>query len=265
MSAWDTCHDRVKLLHNQGQFQAAADVAAAALRDRPNDAQLWELLGIACHALKEYEAATQALETATLLAPLSLPAQVALAGCYLLSGHAEVARSMYQHLAGIRHRLSVQLLPMVATGLSRLNELHLALEVARVWAAREPDDEGAVYAVAHYMRLMQYPPELILPVAYRVFQLAPHRVRNRVALALLRHQCGDLLGAYRLVTAVDLGLLLAACCPARLLGLNALFTAMGDTARRDACRSQLEEISRGRSEWRGRVLLASQPQVEARP
>ena len=59
-----------------------------------------------------------------------MSALVALAGCYLVSGHGEVARSMYQHLVEFRNRLNVQLLRMVAAGLSRLHEPHLALEVA---------------------------------------------------------------------------------------------------------------------------------------
>ena len=240
-------YEHVKKLHNQGSFEAAAEAAATALRKRPHDAPLWELLGIACHAMKDFAAATQALETATMLAPLTLPAQVALAGCYLVSGHPEVARSMYQHLAAARSRLNLPLLPMVAAGLSRLNELHLALEVAREWARREPEDENAVYAVAHYMRLVGYPPEFILPVANHAFQLAPHRIRSRVALALLHHQCGDLLEAYRLVTSVSTDALIAACCPTRLMGLAALFNAMADTGRRDACRSRLAELSGHRS------------------
>jgi tetratricopeptide (TPR) repeat protein len=238
MSTSNICGDRIKALHNQGQFEAAAHVAAAALQNRPDNGPLWELLGIACHAMKDFESATRALETATLLTPLSLSAQVALAGCYLVTGHGEVARSMYQHLVEFRGRLSVQLLRMVVAGLSRLHEPHLALEVAREWARREPDDEAAVYAVARYMRLVEYPPELILPIAHHAFQLAPHRIRNRVALALLHHQCGDLLEAYRLVTAIGTEPLIAACCPARLLGLISLFSAMGDTGRRDACRSR---------------------------
>lgn len=244
------CCQRVKALHNQGQFEAAAHVAAAALGEHPNDARLWELLGIACHAMKDFEAATRALETATMLAPLSLSAQVALAGCYLVSGHDEVARSMYEYLVSVRDRLSTQLLRMVVAGLSRLHEPHLALEVARQWARREPDDESAVYAVAHQMRLVDYPPELILPVAHHAFQLAPHRVRNRVVLALLHHQCGDVLEAYRLVTAVSTDRLMAACCPARLLGLVSLFNAMGDTVRRDACRTRRAEISSHRQQMR---------------
>lgn len=244
------CCQRVKALHNQGQFEAAAHVAAAALGEHPNDARLWELLGIACHAMKDFEAATRALETATMLAPLSLSAQVALAGCYLVSGHDEVARSMYEYLVSVRDRLSTQLLRMVVAGLSRLHEPHLALEAARQWARREPDDESAVYAVAHQMRLVDYPPELILPVAHHAFQLAPHRVRNRVVLALLHHQCGDVLEAYRLVTAVSTDRLMAACCPARLLGLVSLFNAMGDTVRRDACRTRRAEISSHRQQMR---------------
>lgn len=248
MSASDICCERVKELHNQGQFEAAAHVAAAALQNQPDNGLLWELLGIACHAMKDFESATRALETATLLAPLSLSAQVALAGCYLVSGHGEVARSMYQHLVEFRGRLSVQLLRMVAAGLSRLHEPQLGLEVAREWARREPDDENAVYLVVHYMRLVEYPPELILPVAHQAFQLAPHRIRNRVALALLHHQCGDLLEGYRLVTAVGTEQLIGACCPARLLGLTSLFSAMGDTGRRDACRARRAEIIRARTE-----------------
>jgi hypothetical protein len=52
----DACWERVKSLHNQGRFESAADLAAAALRDHQDHAPLWELLGIACHAMKDFNA-----------------------------------------------------------------------------------------------------------------------------------------------------------------------------------------------------------------
>lgn len=244
MSSTAGLYGRIMTLYENGNFKLASQSARPALKDAPDDAQLRELLGIAHHALRDFPRAMNAMETATLIAPLSPAAQVALAGCYLVSNRHDIARSIYGHLASQHSRVSIPLLAMVAAGLSRLNERHLALEVHRERAHRKSENDDTVFAVAHFMRLVEYPVELILPIAHRAFQLAPDRIRNRVALALLHHQCGNRSITYRLVTAVALGQLIAECCPCRLRGLVGLFDAMGDTGRSNACQLRLSKKRR---------------------
>lgn len=239
-------YDHIAALLNSGDYALGAQSARAALEHAPNDARLWELLGIASHGMRDFLMAREALETATLLAPLSPAGQVALAGCYLVSQSPEVARSMYRYLASQRDRVATPLLPLVAAGLSRLGEAELALEIHRERASREPENDDAAFAVAHFMQVLRYPDELTLPIAHRAFLLAPDRVRNRVGLALLHHQCGNKLRAYELMAAVDIAQLVAECCPCRLQGLMALFHAVGDAARRDACRARLSALAGGR-------------------
>lgn len=242
MAPAERLYNQIMTLHNSRSFERAAQAAGAALEDAPNDARLWEMLGIARHALRDLPRAVEALETATLIAPLSPAAQVALADGYVRTNRCDVARSMYEHLASQRARIPTSLLAMVASGLARLQEPLLALEVCRERAYRTPEDEGAVYAVAHYMRLAQYPVELILPVAHRAFRLAPERIRNRVFLALMHYHDGDRIEAYRLVVPIPLEQLLAECCPYRLRRLAALFRHMQDDRRTRACESHVKRI-----------------------
>lgn len=246
MPPTSTVYDRIRLLQNTGSFELAIQAAEAALEDAPHDARLWELLGIACHGLRDFMEATDALERASLLAPLSPAGQVALAGCYLVTDHHEVARTMYQHLVFQRSRVPVSLLPMVASGLSRLGEPYQALEVHRERVRREPEDDNAVYAVAHTMQILQYPAEVVRPIARRAFELAPDRLRNRVALALLHYQCSDLADAYDLLTSIEISELVSGRCPCRLQGLTELFEIVGDEERRDACQTRLDELAERR-------------------
>lgn len=236
-------YDHIAALLNSGDHALAAQSAKAALEYAPNDARLWEFLGIASHGMQDFLMAREALETATLLAPLSPAGQVALASCYLVSQCPEVARSMYRHLALHRERVATSLLPLVAAGLSCLGEVDLALEIHRERAFREPQNDEAAFVVAHFMQLLKYPVELTLPVAHRAFLLAPDRMRNRVALALLHHQCGNRFKAYELLAAVDLSQLVAECCFCRLQRLAVLFEAVGDSARRDACLARLSALA----------------------
>jgi tetratricopeptide (TPR) repeat protein len=240
-------YDRIKALHNAGRFALAARSAEAALEDAPHDARVWESLGVARHALRDYAQAMEALETATLIAPLSPAGQLALAACYLLTKRRDLARSIYRHLASQIARVSTHHLPNVASGLSRVGDRDLALEVWRERAYREPDNEDAVFAVAHVMGLLKYPTELILPIAHRAFRLSPDRARNRIALAIWHHQCGNHLDAYRLLTEVELEPLIAKCCPRRLTRLAELFDTIGDAPRRGACQSRLSEIGDSRA------------------
>ncbi|MEN6498372.1 MAG: hypothetical protein ABFD16_29065 [Thermoguttaceae bacterium] len=245
MLSHEELHDQIRAAHNQRRYEEAAAMAAAALEAKPEEARLWELLGIARHALRDFVGARAALERATLLAPLTPGAEVALAGCYLVSGQRDLAHSMYLHLA-TRPQVPPSLWRSIAASLSHVGELHWALELHRRWALEHPYDDNALFTVTHYMRLAGYPDELVLPIAERAFRLEPARIRNRVLLALTYHHLGDAAHAYRLVAAVDIDTVIRGCCPRKLLGLLNLFVAMGDEARREACVRRLTEIDETR-------------------
>ena len=171
---------------------------------------------------------------------LSNEAQVALASCYLASNKHELALLMYEHLAANRSQLSAARLAQVAAGLFRLGKKQQALEVQREWVRKEPDNDDAAYMVAHYMQLLNYPPEVLLPVAYRAFQLAPNRIRNRILVALLYRRSGNSTWGYRILEPVDIQEVIAACCSCRLQALIKLFEEVGDIERREACARKLQ-------------------------
>jgi tetratricopeptide (TPR) repeat protein len=232
---------RIKAVHNRGDFLRAAELAGDALNDSPDDARLWELHGLAYHGMRDFPRAMNSLERASLLAPLTMSAQVALAGCYLVTDRRDLALCMYEFLVTQMDRLPTSLLPLVSAGLSRLDKNRLGLEVHRERVRRSPEGGDAFFCVAPYMRLLNYPPEVILPVAQEAFRLDPHRVRNRVAVAMLHYRCGNVDKAYGLVTVVSTSRLLEGCCPCRLKSLAALFAAAGDAVRRDACEARLAD------------------------
>ena len=241
MLSAEKLYDQIKAEHNRGSYVEAADLAKMGVEVAPEDARLWEFLGIACHALRNFPKATAALEMASLLAPLAPAAEVALAGCYFVAKKHDLARSMYLHLA-TRPNVPDSLLRLIAGGLGRLGEAIWALDVHRRWAVAHPHDENALYAVTHYMGLVGYPAELILPITDRTFRLAPSRIRNRVALALVHQQVGNYDQAYELVTAVDTQQLVRGCCPPKLYRLSNLFALRGDTSRHEACIARLAEL-----------------------
>ncbi len=239
------CYDRAKTLYKDGSLKEALRLVESALEHYPDEGRLWEMLGITHHALREFAQATSALETATMLAPLSHAAQIALASCYLVSKHLEPARSIYEHLASLPD-VPTHLLPNLAAGLGRLGELHLALDVHRERAHREPDCDKPLFAVAQYMHRLGYPVELIVPIVQKALELAPDRILYRVDLALLLQQCGDHEQAYQLLTAVVPDQLATVHCPPRLHGLVKIFVLAGDDARLNVCESKLSEITKKR-------------------
>jgi len=236
-------HNQIRTVHNRGLFAEAAEMARVGLQVDPDDVRLWEFLGIARHALREFPAAMEALEQATVRGPLSPAAELALAGCYLVLGRMELAGSMYRHLA-TRPHVPGRLLPSMAAGLLHVGEFQWAVEVQRRAALERPDDEDALYALVHYMGLAEYPPELIRPIADRVFRINPASIRNRVFLALVHHRLGDHQAGYGLLSTVDMQELLTQCCPCRLIRLASLFAAVGDRARHEACMARLAGLRR---------------------
>jgi tetratricopeptide (TPR) repeat protein len=226
-----------------GDYEEALGVAERGLEHYPEDGRLWEMRGIALGCRSELKEAMAALETASALVPLSAPGQLSLAVCYVRTQNLESAECIYQFLA-TKDDFPTEAVTHLAWGLDRVGKRELALEVCRAAVQREPDCEGALFAMAHYMTKLDYPAEEITPILRRAFELRPDELMYRVDLALLLVLCARHEEAYELLTAVDLAELLQVHCPPRLVGLIAFFREMDDEHRASACESRVMQITR---------------------
>jgi tetratricopeptide (TPR) repeat protein len=236
----DALH-RAKTLFDHGMLREALRVAQAGLDKQPNDGRLWDLVGLIQHARGEFNTACRAIETASLLVPLTPPVQCVLAETYLQSEQGELARLIYEHLAKLSD-LPVYLLSKIASGLGRVGEIHLALQVCRRAAGRQPECDAPLFAMAYYMGRLRYPLEVILPVLDRAISLAPDCVLYRVSKAMLLERHGRTAEAVSVVRAVPVAELASLRCGRCLARLCQLFLGAGDTERAAACRQALDEM-----------------------
>ena len=235
-----TC-SRARSLYLNGDQRTAVQLVEQSLEQDPDDGEAWELLGTMRHGQKLLPEALQALETATSLQPLSLGGQLAIADCYARLGHRETAFAVFVHLAD-RDNLPSRYLADVAMGLGRLGDFNRALKLAREGAHRDPFCDNAAYAVAYYMSKCGCPGEVILPVLLKVVQLAPDVTIYQVALANLYHQIGRVDDAFSVLSRLSPQQLYALGCRDCLCRIASLFEERGDTVRREACLSRLEEL-----------------------
>jgi len=230
-----------KLLR-EGHFQDAVQHLDQALNSLPHMGQLWQLKGTALYAVEQYERAQQALETATLLGPLSFEAQLTLADCYLRAESFPAADCIYEHLAANANRLPARLLPLLAARLGVRGKFPQALHVCRRAAELQPDCDQAAFGLAYYMTKVGCPPRRILPVIRKAFELSPDCLAYRLALAHIMHRCGDARGAYRLVRKLemdDIAHVTCRCCVRRLMQIYALAE---DYRRCDWCRARMQVL-----------------------
>lgn len=236
---------RAATLYQAGVVEECLQVLSIAVAQHPDDGALWELSGVVRHARRDFAAAQQALETASILAPLTCDAQIALADCYARNGFRESERAIYQHLAA-NEQVRTERLGHLATRLSAFGEFHLALDVCRRATRRQPDCDEAIYGLAHYMGKCGYPAERVLAVAERAFRLAPEVTRYRVTIALLHHRLGRTDEAYKLLRPLSphqLSRIRCVTCLERLLEILAIAE---EDPRREACLRHLDEL-RGQS------------------
>lgn len=237
----DALH-RAKVLFDYGMLREALSLAEGGLRDQPDDGRLWEVVGLIQYVRGEFKTACRAIETASLLVPLSPRAECTLAETYLHDGQGELARLIYQHLGELPN-VPVHLLSQIASGLGRLGEVHLALQVCRGAARRQPDCDAPLFAMAYYMGRLRYPLEVILPVLDRAISLAPERILYRVSKAMLLERNGQSAEAYAAVRTLDVGDLQALRCGRCLARLCNLYLEAGDDRGAEACREAIAQMS----------------------
>jgi tetratricopeptide (TPR) repeat protein len=235
--ARDIFHRSLEHFH-QRRFSQAEIVARAGLSEFPDDGLLWQLLGMLRQRAGDFEGASEALETASLLVPLDPSVRCALADCHARLRRTELARQLYQHLAQ-DDACPTALLPAVASGLGSIGDDATALDVCRELSRREPTRHEALFGIAFYMRRLGHPAESLIPVVARAHELAPEVTTYRVLLASLLANTGEHQEAYELLRDVPPESVRCSGCLRRMM---AVFRLAGDDARLGTCREQAERI-----------------------
>lgn len=239
----DLCRGAIKL-HQSGQTLRAIDVLRERVNESPDEGRVWELLGMLAYAVNNFKLATESLEHASALLPLSPRAQVVLAKCYDESGHRSAARTIYTHVASLDN-LADDLYEPLSAGLGRHGEYQQALTVCRLAARRMPDNPEPLKGIVHYMRRLRMPVERILPTLFRAHHLAPEDQDCRITLAWLLHETGQSDEGVYLLEQVECEEFTCIRC---LTLMQHIFEAVGKNDRAGDCRHRLKVLA---GEWPG--------------
>lgn len=221
----------------EGRRQEAVELAHS-LVAAGHEGWGWALTGLVLRSQGDWCGALQALEEATLFAPLPAEAACALGECYLRHRKPDLARVVFRHLV-LNPDIPYGVLAPLASGLGQLGEHELALAVCRQAAAQTPDRDEPLYAMAFFLRRLGRPPEVILSVLEQALRLAPDSHVYRLAVAALHHERGDLGAARQVLAKVAIENLHCLNCLNRMLDI---LDRTGDGPRRDACLRQIERL-----------------------
>jgi Flp pilus assembly protein TadD len=229
------CFDLKRL----GRLAEAQELLDQAVLESPDDGRLWRSIGMFRHQAGDFAGACRSLETAGLLVPLDPKARRALAECFARTGHASLAVDLYRDLASDR-RCPDELLPEVAAGLGYLGMYGAALAICHELIRRSPEMAEAHFGVAFYLRRLGRPPEAILPVVARAYELAPEVPLYRISLATLLDHSGRRDEARELIRDLDLD---QVSCRGCLRRMTTIFLAAGQDRRVEEGRLEAERSS----------------------
>ncbi|MBA4016528.1 MAG: hypothetical protein C0483_05015 [Pirellula sp.] len=227
-SEWDACNCALRL----------------ALLRFPDDGRFIQWQGLVWHAQGAFAAACRALETAALLIPLSIGAQIAWADAHLAAGRRDDARTILRFLAARIDDVALPHLPRLASGLGRAGEYALALDVCREASLREPEDDEACFGMAFFMNRLGYPAECVLPLLRRALALEPERPVYRLSVGVACTRLGLCDEAYELLCSVDPQQVTCMSC---LRVMTRLFEQFDDARRRDAALIRALQLPRRRT------------------
>lgn len=235
------CYEQARANYRSGESARALELLDLLLLHDPDDGLSWELTGIIRREQQEYESGLAALETASLLRPLSPAGRCAVADCDSHCGHAELAVEIYVSLVKWSDASSDDLFA-AADGLDRHNRAGLAVVACRTVARRDPDHAEAFYRLGYYMGRSGYPPHLVEGMARRAIRLDPQRASYRVGLSAMLEQAGRIDDAYAVVKSLSeeqLAQVSCRCCLERILRI---YESAGDWERAGVCRARVSEL-----------------------
>lgn len=211
----------------------------------PNDGRFIQWQGLLWHAQGAFSAACRALETAALLIPLSVGAQIAWADAHLAALRRDDAVTILHFLTARIDKVSTPLLPRLASTLGRAGEYALALDVCREASLREPEDDEACFGMAFFMNKLGYPVECVLPLLRRALALEPERPVYRLSVGVVCARLGQSDEAYELLCSIDPRQVTCMSC---LQVISRLFDKFDDAPRRDAALGRALQLPRRREQ-----------------
>lgn len=238
MACAGNAYHQALFYYHQGSYVEAFDTLQLHLAQYTDDASAWELKGVLCHALCDFQNGKDALEQARTLQGLSVSGQLALADCYAHLNEADLAVDVYCYLAQLPI-IDAEVLSRLARGLGMVGQFALAADVCQRACHVEPDSHNARYGVAYYMSKAGYPPELIQPILLVAIEMAPQIFFYRVALVTVLSRLHQNEKAYLAIadaTTFEIQSLKCSCCLQRLAHI---YREAGDNHRANLCCERL--------------------------
>lgn len=201
----------------------------------------WEDHGFACHANADWDDAVAALETASMLIPLSPAGQVCLGQCYWHIGRTELSVELLTDLIE-SDRMTPPLLLQIATGLNNAGRPDLSMQACREAAASDSSFAQAYYDHGYYARRCGCRLSTIEALIRRAIAIAPDDVNYRIGLAGLYLENDERIAAYNVVKGLSNEQIDCVCCSTCLKRVAELYKEQQDYRRLVLCNERLVRL-----------------------
>ncbi|MEM9149656.1 MAG: hypothetical protein AAGB19_04300, partial [Cyanobacteria bacterium P01_F01_bin.3] len=179
----NTSCERAAKLFKSGFNRPALDVLEVQLNETPDAGELWLLRATILHAEARWADALHAIETASMLMPLTLGGELVLADCYSHLDKHELGVASYEHLLA-QPTLPVDYYAGLYAGFKRAGKFEQAMASCRKAIELVPDNDEAYFGMAHCMSSLAYPPRQITTILRKALELSPDKPHYRISLAL---------------------------------------------------------------------------------
>jgi tetratricopeptide (TPR) repeat protein len=229
---------------DENNFAGALELARAGLLRDENHAGLLQVYGLASYHLNEPLDALKGLETASVVAPLSVVSQLALADLYIGFDKRDSAATVLRFLAE-PGRCPTALLPDLARLLGKLGAYRAAFKVCRRLTRLRSWYHPAHYGMAYYLAKLKRPRSKVIRHLRAAVALAPRAVLYRVALGGALADAGRAVEACAVVQNVPA---VAVNCPSCLQRLQWAAEEAGEVELAMRFRDRLAEVLQRRCE-----------------
>ncbi|MEM9645274.1 MAG: hypothetical protein AAF989_09785, partial [Planctomycetota bacterium] len=209
-----------------------------------------ELLGLIFHDLgKPYESA-DAIERASLIAPVSDETRIALASSYAQLRRIELSRELYLELA-LRRTLPAHHMLRIAAGLEAIDAPDLSMQVCEWAIEKDPTDAQAFYDMGFYSARCGNPLYMTEAHTRQAMHLNPTNLHFRIGLISLLIQLDreeEAMDAFAPIQPDEIKNITCAGCLDRIAKL---FRSKGCFSIATRCESRRDEIRQNHSSQPG--------------
>ncbi|MCG8651154.1 MAG: hypothetical protein MI861_15055 [Pirellulales bacterium] len=217
-----------------------------------------QLLGLALHDLGRPIEASDAIEKASLIVPISDQARIALASCYAQLQRIDLARELYLQLA-LSRRLSPGLMLEVAAGLEAIDAPQLAMQVCQWIVEKDDSIAQAHYDMGVYSARSGHPLYMTEALTRRALQLDPQNIHYRIGLVSLLVQLDRDEEGLEVMDGVEPGDIEIVGCHTCLSRVTSLLLRHHRDELAEICNLQIEKLRKRTSSRRSISLWEATP------